>query len=99
MNIYKDKRDESLTDEEKALVALSIDENYLLKSNLIDIHVLWVIRDALEKQIKKSLLEEQGITHRCPYCENANYLPNEDEEENSYCGNCGQAIDWRNEDE
>ncbi len=54
---------------------------------------------ALEKQIPKKPIEEQGISPRCPYCDNANYLTNEDEEENNCCGNCGQAIDWRNEDE
>ena len=53
---------------------------------------------ALEKQIPKKPIEEQGIAPRCPYCENANYLTNEDEEVNNYCGNCGQAIDWRNEE-
>ena len=30
----------------------------------------------------------------CPNCGNGEYLHNEDGAENTFCGQCGQAIDW-----
>ena len=30
----------------------------------------------------------------CPNCGSGEYLYNEDVAENSFCGQCGQAIDW-----
>ena len=105
VNIYKDKRDESLTDEEEALVALSIDENYLLKSNLIDIHVLWVIRDALEKQIPKKPVKHNINTTWNYDCECGWRLISKINSEwiagtkAWFCPKCGQAIDWEGEDE
>lgn len=30
----------------------------------------------------------------CPNCGSGEYLYNEDGAENSFCGQCGQAIDW-----
>lgn len=56
---------------------------------------VYVAIPALKKQIPKKPIEEQEITLSCPHCENANFLTNKDKEKNNYCGNCGQAIDWR----
>ena len=30
----------------------------------------------------------------CPHCGSGEYLHNEDGNEQNYCGQCGQAIDW-----
>jgi ribosomal protein S27AE len=30
----------------------------------------------------------------CPNCGSGEYLHNQDEAENTFCGQCGQAIDW-----
>ena len=35
----------------------------------------------------------------CPYCGSGEYLHNADENENAFCGQCGQAIKWGCEDE
>lgn len=35
----------------------------------------------------------------CPNCGSGEYLHNADENENAYCGQCGQAIKWGCEDE
>ena len=53
------------------------------------------IADLLEKQIPKKPLEEHffGIG-KCPNC-NAAFL----DKSTKYCGNCGQALDWSDEDE
>ena len=31
----------------------------------------------------------------CPHCGSGEYLHNADENENAYCGQCGQAIGWK----
>lgn len=35
----------------------------------------------------------------CPNCGSGEYLYNEDGAENSFCGQCGQAIDWSDNNE
>lgn len=35
----------------------------------------------------------------CPTCGSGEYLYNEDGNRNRYCGQCGQRIDWTNEEE
>ena len=35
----------------------------------------------------------------CPNCGSGEYLHNADENENAFCGQCGQAIKWGCEDE
>ncbi len=35
----------------------------------------------------------------CPNCGSGEYLHNADENENAFCGQCGQAIKWGREDE
>ncbi|MBQ3184156.1 MAG: hypothetical protein IJB57_10900 [Clostridia bacterium] len=34
----------------------------------------------------------------CPICGSGEYLHNEDGNRNGYCGQCGQAIDWSEDD-
>ena len=31
----------------------------------------------------------------CPHCGSGEYLHNEDGNQNAYCGQCGQAIEWK----
>lgn len=95
MNEIKDK---GLTTEESALLAITIEEDFLLKSALIDTDTLLVIQEALEKQIPKKALEikdrhdfagkvifKDGY---CPVCKN------EMSSAYFFCNRCGQAIDW-----
>lgn len=35
----------------------------------------------------------------CPTCGRGEYLYNKDGNRNRYCGQCGQRIDWTNEEE
>lgn len=35
----------------------------------------------------------------CPCCGSGEYLHNADENENGFCGQCGQAINWNEDDE
>ena len=35
----------------------------------------------------------------CPNCGSGEYLHNQDEAENTFCGQCGQAIKWEDDDE
>lgn len=50
---------------------------------------------ALEKQIPhERVRRDKGyFRYECPKCENTLYVLMQ-----SYCGNCGQAIDWSKED-
>ena len=85
--------------EENISILKSIIPEYEMRNKTFGVKALRDAISALEKQIPKKPIEEQGISPRCPYCESANYLTNEDEEDNKFCGNCGQAIDWRDKDE
>lgn len=50
---------------------------------------------ALEKQVeKKPYPDDDNSILACPYCGSGEYLHNPDGNENQYCGQCGQKIDW-----
>lgn len=50
--------------------------------------------EALEKQIEKKPKISDGIAYeRYEYCPSCDMSVTD-----NYCGNCGQAIDWRNEE-
>ncbi len=50
---------------------------------------------ALEKQVeKRPYPDDDDSILACPYCGSGEYLHNPDENENQYCGQCGQKIDW-----
>lgn len=52
-------------------------------------------RDAVLKLVKKSPFPDGDKSiYACACCGSGEYLFNEDGNQNSYCGNCGQAIDW-----
>lgn len=38
----------------------------------------------------------EGIAPHCPNCRSGEYLYNEDENANNYCGQCGCELDWEN---
>lgn len=48
-------------------------------------------RDALRLRIPRSPYKN-GFS--CPNCGSGEYLHNQDEAENTFCGQCGQAILW-----
>lgn len=50
-------------------------------------------KEALEKQIAKRPHTDQGLDFRCPRCGFG-----VDEEHNEYGGNCGQKIEWSEEE-
>ena len=43
-------------------------------------------------------MADKGVL-ACPNCGSGEYLHNADENENAFCGQCGQAIKWGCEDE
>lgn len=52
--------------------------------------------DALEKQIPKKVICDgyfYGYTHHCPVC-NAQVSKRAYGVSDTYCSNCGQALDW-----
>lgn len=57
-------------------------------------------RDALLLHIPRSPYPDgdKGIL-ACPNCGSGEYLHNEDGAENTFCGQCGQAIKWEDDDE
>lgn len=52
-------------------------------------------RAALEKMVPRSVCLD-GI-EACQGCGSGEYLYNEDGNRNSFCGQCGQAIEWSEE--
>ena len=51
-------------------------------------------KSALEKQIPKKLRVDDEGWLCCPKCDETFKLHNQYHEQNRYCGNCGQRIDW-----
>ena len=54
--------------------------------------------DAEEKEGGEDEDKKKGVL-ACPNCGSGEYLHNADENENAFCGQCGQAIKWGCEDE
>lgn len=54
------------------------------------------LRAADERNQPKSPYNDDNILDvlACPRCGSDEYLHNEDGNRNSFCGQCGQAIDW-----
>ena len=46
------------------------------------------------RNIEDKVLEEEGVAPFCPCCGSGEYLYNEDENRNEYCGQCGIKLDW-----
>lgn len=58
---------------------------------------LYMGRDALLLRIPRSPYPDGDKSIlACPNCGSGECLHNQDEAENAYCGNCGQAIKWEN---
>ena len=56
---------------------------------------LWMGYSALRLQIPRSPFPDGDKSIlACPNCGSGEYLHNEDGAENTFCGQCGQAIDW-----
>jgi len=58
-----------------------------------DEEIIECIRDIVEKQIPKMVIETQEliqIDYICPECEYTNY-----NSKFNYCWNCGQRLDWQ----
>lgn len=36
----------------------------------------------------------EGLAPFCPFCGSGEYMYNEDENENNFCGQCGTPLDW-----
>ena len=57
-------------------------------------------RDALLLKIPRSPFPDGDKSIlACPNCGSGEYLHNQDEAENTFCGQCGQAIKWEDDDE
>lgn len=48
-----------------------------------------------KKAPKAPFPDGDGDVLACPNCGSGEYLHNADENENAYCGQCGQAIAWK----
>lgn len=61
---------------------------------------LYMGRDALRLRIPRSPFPDGDKSiMSCPNCGSGEYLHNQDEAENAFCGQCGQAIDWAEVDD
>lgn len=95
MNKFKnDFRDEGLTTEARALVWLTLDEEFLLKRNLVDIDLLETIKDALEKQISRGT---SGSGYVSDWSSKCHACSEEIINDTKYCTDCGQKLDWSGE--
>lgn len=57
-------------------------------------------RDILRRNTPMSIYPDgDSSVEACPTCGSGEYLYNEDGNRNRYCGQCGQRIDWTNEEE
>lgn len=54
----------------------------------------FISKSALEKQTQKKLRVDDEGWLCCPKCDETFKLHNQYHEQNRYCGNCGQKIDW-----
>lgn len=68
----------------------------IIKKKDIDFSAKNLAIYALSKQIPKSPYLDVNIL-ACPNCGSGEYLHNEDGNQQQYCGQCGQAIDWEEE--
>lgn len=56
--------------------------------------------EALDRRIARSLYQGVSIDDlSCPSCGSGEYLHTEDGKKNLFCGQCGQAIDWGDDNE
>lgn len=56
--------------------------------------ILEVLEFLYYRNIEDKVLEEEGVAPFCPCCGSGEYLHNEDENRNEYCGQCGIKLDW-----
>lgn len=56
------------------------------------------IMDALRKQIPIKQRIDNDDWRCCPRCNETFFLVNAFNKRNKYCGNCGQALDWGEQD-
>ena len=56
--------------------------------------IIVAVSQALRRRDPQPVVEEEGLAPCCPYCQSAAWMTNADEEPNSYCGLCGQRLDW-----
>ena len=83
-----------MTEQEKYINALNGLKNADIK---IDDEICYPSIKALEKQIAKKPSEPQGVwlNKRCPSCMRTIARSHEGK---NYCFDCGQRLDWGNED-
>ena len=79
--------------EENIAILKSMIPEYEMKNKMFGVKALKDGISALEKQIPKKRYIKFPYSY-CPVC-NENIT----DESPNYCPECGQAIDWRNEDE
>ena len=61
------------------------------------LHRLCFLEDMLDKPGESQFPDGDTGIVCCPRCGSGEYLHNEDGNENEYCGQCGQRIDWKKE--
>ena len=70
------------------------------EKNLVSIDSLKLAVSAIQYRIAENV-HPDGDTNilACPYCGSGEYLTNEDGARNEYCGQCGKALIFGDEDE
>lgn len=53
------------------------------------------IGKALSKNIPMNVMHGQGVAPYCPFCRSGEWMTNEDGSQNAFCGQCGQALNWK----
>lgn len=56
------------------------------------------IKKALCRAGAESVVKDEDGVFCCPHCGDEDYLYSEFEYRNNYCGKCGQALDWEDEE-
>lgn len=80
---------------ENAIRVLEIEEREQYKSTDEIIHACSMARFALKKLVQLSpYSDDDPFTMKCGCCGSSNFLFNNDWQENSFCGQCGQKILW-----
>ena len=57
-----------------------------------------IIVAAQKSKAEKLFPEGETDIVACPRCGSGEYLHNEDKNQNTYCGQCGQKLDWNIEE-
>lgn len=82
-----------MTDKEALKIVDECIEEGKIVQEAFNYSFLYTVQKALKKQIPKEPLKFNEKLYLCPNCHGAEYIRHRDALD-TYCGFCGQAIDW-----